>query len=217
MPAKKWTEQQIQDAAARVQAGEDRDEVAASHGMTWGQLYIAAWKRGLFIGRPEPKQLTRSQLEAAWDRMAKGEHPDRVASSLGTNRQRLGRHMRAAGMPTRWVASRWRASTWGPTIYRMRTAGASTREICAELGIPYYRAQAAKLRDHLIKHCARVHLKIPTIVGQGNNRRLVLLDTPPEWHGAFDDEGRPLKRTERGLPRRGNSTKTRKKPVCVGV
>jgi len=217
MPARKWTNQQIRDAAARIQAGEDRDQVAASQGMTWSQLYIAAWKRGLFIGRPEARQIGRSQLEAAWEAMLAGQHPQQAADSLGITRERMGVLMRRAGLKTRWAASRWRCSNWGETIYRMRSQGASSREICAELGITYRRSISAKLRDHMLKYCARVHLKVPTVVGQGRTRRVVQRDTPAEWTGAFDDRGVPLRPTSRGMPHRKNRAKVPQKAVCVEV
>jgi len=211
MPAKKYTDEQIKDAAARIQLGEDRNDVAASQGMTWAQLYITAWKRGLFIGRPMARQVGRSQLEAAWEAMLAGQHPQVAADSLGVSRDRMGVLMRRAGLKTRWAASRWRCVNWGETIYRMRSQGATSREICAELGIPYRRAVSARLRQHMVKYCARVHLKIPTVVGQGRTRRVVQKDMPPEWDRAFDDRGIPLRLTSRGLPR---ARKSRKSP-CV--
>lgn len=194
MPARRWTTEQLRDASARIGAGEDRDTVAAGMGTTWKKLYVVFWKRGVETHTAEQVQLKRSDLEGAWERMRRGEHPHAVSASLGVKHERLSRELRKAGLASRHVASRWRKVNWGETIYRMRLQGASTRAICTELGIPYYRQQASKLREHLIRYCREVHLAVPTVIGRGTSRRIERLRCPRWWDGMFDDKGIPRKR-----------------------
>lgn len=196
MPARRWTTEQLRDASARIGAGEERDTVAAGMGTTWKKLYVVMWKRGVDTHTAELAQLKRSDLEGAWERMRRGEHPRTVSTALGVNHDRLLREMRKAGLNARHVASRWRRANWGETIYRMRCDGASTRAICAELGIPYYRRQSSKIREHLIRYCRQVHLEVPTITGRGTSRRVERLRCPRWWDGMFDDRGVARKRIE---------------------
>lgn len=196
MPARKYTTQQLRDASARIGAGEDRETVAAELGTTWKKLYVVFWKRGVDTHTAEPVQLKRSDLEGAWERMRRGEHPHDVSTSMGVKHERLCREMRKAGLDARYVASRWRRANWGETIYKMRSAGASTRAICEALEIPYYRMQARKIREHLIRYCRQVHLAVPTITGQASTRRVERVPCPRWWDGMFNDKGIPNKRIE---------------------
>lgn len=201
MPAKKWTEQQITEASQRIQAGEDRETVALSYGMTWKQLYLAAWKRGLFIAQAEKVQIPLSTLQLAHDRIRRGERGLDVSASLGLEHARMTRAMRRAGLPVRAYHARHRRKNWGATVYRMRCEGASGAAICAELGIPYERGVARKLREHLLIYCRAVGCKVPTFVGAGKNRRLVHLDIPREWRGAVNDDGVLVRKVSRWLGR----------------
>lgn len=156
----RWPDQVIRDAHRRCVQGEDRDAVAAEHGVTYEALRAAWTKRGL-PALTTPKRWSAKVLRTAYERYRTGEKKEAIAKSLGVSWPHLYRALHRAGYSTRafGFAAR-RHDDIGRRAYSMRMQGKRFDEIAQVLGLKT-KDPAASAANEVYRYCRRYKIQKP--------------------------------------------------------